>query len=141
MAWTAVNEAYVLGAMPSDLGAEYSGWLTRNPGKASRLSEIAASVVADFRAGLSANPSLAMEPGEDTVPERCLQHVSTIVFYHLAMEMGISINMSAQTAFIRAEAYLRSLYTSEAVIDRDTVGQTPSYNPVTERNERVLRPI
>ena len=138
MAWVAFNEAYVLAGMPSELDGEYSAWLAANPGKASRLGEIMASVLADFRTGLSANPSVVMDAGEDTLPERCLQHALTIVIYHLALEMGLSINMSAQRSFLSASTYLRGLYTSDAVVNRDGLGETPSYSGEVDRAARVL---
>jgi len=138
MSWITVNEAYVLAAMPSELESEYATWIVANPDKADRLTEIAGSVVADFRTGLGANPSVVMESGDDTLPERCVRHCLMIIFYHLSLEMGISINMSAQTAFINAEVYMRQLYTSDAVVDRDAVGQTPSYSPEVARDSRAL---
>ena len=138
MSWVTVDEAYVLAAMPTEIESGYSSWVVANPGKAERLGEITGNVVADFRTGLSANPSVAMDSDEDTLPERCLQHALTIIVYHLSLEMGVSINMSAQTAFINAETYLRNLYTSEAVVDRDAVGDTPSYNPNMQRAARTL---
>ena len=138
MSWVTVNEAYVLAAMPSEIDDRYTAWLGQNPGKADRLGEITDSVLADFRTGLNANPSVSMDAGEDTLPERCLQHALTIIVYYLSLEMGLSINMSAQRAFINAEIYMRQLYTSEAVVDRDAVGQTPSYNADVARAERTL---
>jgi len=138
MSWVTVSEAYVLAAMPTELGSQYSAWITTNPDKADRLSDIVRSVVADFRAGLGANPTVVMEASDDTLPERCVQHCLMIVFYHLALEMGVSINMSAQTAFINAEVYMRQLYSSDAIIDRDSVGQTPSYSANTSRAARAL---
>ena len=138
MTWVALTEAFVLAAMPTEIRPEYDAWLVANPAKADRLGEIIDSVVADFRTGLGANPSMVMDAETDTVPERCVQHALTVIFYHLTLEMGISINMSAQTAFINAETYLRRLYLSDAVVDRDAVGQTPSYEADVERSARTL---
>jgi hypothetical protein len=138
MSWFTVNEAYILSAMPSEIEGKYTTWLAENPDKAGRLGEIAGSVVADFRAGLSANPAVEMDSGEETLPERCLQHAVTVIVYHLSLEIGVSINMSAQTAFINAQTYMRNLYTSDAVVDRDAVGDTPTYNADVERAARTL---
>ena len=138
MAWVALTEAFILAAMPSEIRPEYDAWLVANPAKSDRLGEIIDSVVADFRAGLSANPSVVLDDAADTVPERCVQHALTVVVYHLTLEMGISINMSAQTAFINAQTYLRRLYLSDAVVDRGAVGQTPSYETDVDRSARAL---
>ena len=137
MAWIEFDESYVLAAMPSEMEAPYGTWIT-DPGKTGRLAEIVGSVLADFRTGLSANPNVAIDSASGTLPERCLQHALTIVFYHLGLEMGLSVNMSAQTAFINAETYLRQLYTSDAVVDGEEVGETPWYGPAADRPARTL---
>jgi len=136
--WVDLTEAFVLAAMPTEIRPAYDAWIVSNPAKADRLGEIVASVVADFRTGLAANPTMVMDDETDTLPERCVQHALTAVFYHLTLEMGLSVNMSAQTAFINAETYLRGLYTSDAVVDRASIGDSPSYNPDVERAARSL---
>ena len=138
MSWVAITETFVLAAMPSEVKPEYEAWILANPDKSDRLGEIIDSVVADFRAGLSANPSVVMDSETDTLPERCIQHALAIVFYYLSLEIWLSINMSAQTAFINAEVYMRKLYTSDAVVDRDSIGETPSYEPDVTRESRAL---
>ena len=125
MDWVTVDETYVVAAMPTEIRARYDTWAA-DPVKAARFAAIVRSIVDDFRTGLSANPSVEMEDG-DTLPERCLEHALTVIFYHLALEMGISINMSAQTAFINAQTYMRQLYTSKAVVDGEKRSETPSY--------------
>ena len=137
MAWVAVTEAYVVAAMPSEIRAKYDAWIV-DPEKAGRLAAILGSVLADFRTGLSANATVVMDSAVDTVPERCVQHVLTVIFYHLTLEMGLSVNMSAQTAFINAETYLRQLYTSVAVLDREAAAGTPSYGEAACRPARAL---
>ncbi len=136
MGWVRVNEGYILGAMPSELGPVYSGWVSAHPGKAGRLGEIAGSVIADFRAGLGANPTVVMDPEGDALPERCVKHCLVIVFYHLALEMGVSVNMSAQTAFINAEVYMRQLYLRTNVVERGFAGANPSYRADAMRRLR-----
>ena len=138
MSWVAMTEAYVLAAMPSEIRPEYDSWIVANPAKSGRLVEILEGVVADFRTGLTANPSVVMDSETDTLPERCPLHALAIIFYYLALEIGLSINMSAQTAFINAEVYMRQLYTSDAIVDRDALGQSPSYSTEIERDARTL---
>ena len=138
MSWVAINESYVLAGLPTEIGGLYNQWLVDNPGKADRLGEIIDSVVADFRTGLSANPSVTLDAAEDTLPDRCLQHALTVVTYHLALEMGVSINMSAQRGFLTAQTYLRDLYKSDAVVNRDGEAGVPTYSGETARAARAL---
>ena len=127
MTWIAFDQAYVLGAMPTDVRVAYDAWVTGNPGKSDRLDEITGQVLADFRSGLSSNPNQVMEVDETLLPLRCGPHALTIVLYYLMLEMGLAVNMSAQTAFSNAEVYLRRLYISDARVDGVAVSITPSY--------------
>jgi hypothetical protein len=124
--WIEFSETYVLGAMPSDVATAYGVWLTAHPAKAGRLGEIVGQVLADFRTGLSANPNVTMDADAAKLEVRCVPHSLTTVIYHLMLEMGLSVNMSAQTAFNNAQVYLRRLYTSDEVLDAE-VSRTPSY--------------
>ena len=139
MTWIEVNEAYALGAMPSEVRTAYDKWLVSYPGKAGRLSAVCGQVVADFRTGLGSNPNMVMEDGDAMVPSQCVPHATTIVFYHLMLEMGVAVNVSAQTAFINAEVYLRRLYLSDAQVEGAVVSRSPSYS--TDWDERVCRRI
>jgi hypothetical protein len=136
--WTEFNETYVLGAMPTDVRAAYDKWLAAHPEKSGRLVEIIGQVVADFRSGLSANPNVVMEPGDSMLAERCVPHALTVVIYYLMLEMGMAVNMSAQTAFNNAQVYLRKLYTSDEVVDGAGVSRSPSYETGIEREARVI---
>ncbi len=138
MDWIEFTEVYVLAAMPTDMRTAYDAWVVAHPGKEGRLAEIAGQVLADFRSGLSANPSVVMEADEDLLAERCVPHALTIVFYNLMLEMGLAINMSAQTAFSNAEVYLRRLYESDEILDGAAMSQTPSYESEIEREARLL---
>jgi hypothetical protein len=124
--WIEFNGAYVLGAMPSDVRTAYNAWIVANPAKAGRLAEIVGQVLADFRTGLSANPNVQMEADAAKLEVRCVPHALTTVIYHLMLEMGLSVNMSAQTAFNNAQVYLRRLYTSDEVLS-GAVSLSPSY--------------
>lgn len=137
MEWIDFTEEYALGAMPSDVRTVYDAWVAAHPEKAGRLEAIAGQVLADFRSGLSANPSVEMDGDEAKLHERCVPHALTTVIYHLMLEMGVAINMSAQTAFNNAQVYLRRLYTSEVVLDA-AVSRTPSYEAEVERAERTI---
>ena len=124
--WIELGEGYVLGAMPSDVGAAYASWIAAKPEKAGRLAVIVGQVLADFRTGLSANPNVVMDADETKLEVRCVPHALATVVYHLMMEMGLSINMSGMTAFNNAQVYLRRLYTSDEVL-AGAVSASPSY--------------
>ena len=51
MSWVSVNEAYVLAAMPSELGPVYATWLVDHPEKAERLWELRRRVIEQVAAG------------------------------------------------------------------------------------------
>ena len=136
--WVTVDEAYVLGAMPTELAGPYSAWIGKEPDKAGRLAEIVRGVVGDFRTGLRSNPTVVLDEGAGTLPERSVRHALNIIYYNLGLEMGLMINFSAQQGYINAEIYVRQLYTSEAVIDRDRLSDTPSYRRQVERPPRAL---
>lgn len=61
--WITIDEAYLLGAMPTALRAAYDAWLAANPAKEGRLAAIAAGVVADFREGVRREGAEAPDPG------------------------------------------------------------------------------
>ena len=52
--WIEFGEGYVLGTLPSDVGAAYASWIAAKPDKAGSLGVIVGQVLADFRTGLSA---------------------------------------------------------------------------------------
>ena len=135
--WIEFTETYVLAAMPSDVKLAYAAWIAAHVDKAGRLEEIAGQVLADFRSGLSANPYMELDDDETTLIERCVPHALTIVIYHLMLEMGLPVNMSAQTAFNNAQVYLRRLYISDERLDGEGAG-SPSYETEIEREARVL---
>ena len=124
--WIEFDEAYVLGALPSDVATAYGAWLTAHPAKAGRLEAMIGQVLADFRTGLSANPNVQMDADETKLEVRCVTHALATVVYHLMMEMGLSVNMSGMTAFNNAQVYLRRLYLSDEVLS-GAVSRTPSY--------------
>lgn len=59
--WIVFDGAYVLGAMPPDVGKAYAAWIAAKPDKAGRMEEIVGQVLADFRTGLLANPNVPMD--------------------------------------------------------------------------------
>ena len=63
--WIEFSEAYVIGAMPSDVGTAYGAWLVAHPAKAGRLAAVVGQVLADFRSGLSANPHVRVDDRYD----------------------------------------------------------------------------
>ena len=138
MDWIECTEEYVLSAMPSEVRGAYDKWLVVYPIKSGRLGKLVGQVVADFRSGLAANPNMVLEDGDDLLPEQCVTHATTIMYYHLMLEMGVAVNMSAQTAFSSAQVYLRRLYTSEALVAGVAMSRTPSYKAAVRRQSRTV---
>ncbi len=138
MAWVTVDAAYVISAMPAELLGPYNAWIAGTPEKAERLAAIARGVVSDFRTGLKSNPTVVMALGADELPERAVRHALNIVFYNLALEMGLTVNYSALQAFVNAEIYARQLYGQEAMIDPERLSDAPSYRGSVPREARAL---
>jgi len=138
MEWVACTEAYVLVAMPTEVRTAYDKWLVTFPSKAGRLGVLGGQVVEDFRRALGSNPNVTLEDGDDLLPKQCVPHAMTVIFYHLMLEMGVAVNLSAQTAFSNAQVYLRRLYVSDAVMDGAALSKTPSYVAGLSRVPRVL---
>ena len=123
--WIEFGEGYVLGALPSDVGAAYAAWLTAHPAKAGRLGEIVDQVLADFRTGLSANPNVPMDEDETKLEIRCVPHALASVVYHLMMEMGLSINMSGMAQGMTLAALPG--YDALAAVEEAVAGEVPVY--------------
>lgn len=128
--WTAIDEPYLLGAMPTALRTAYDAWLAANPAKDGRLAALAAGVVADFREGLRREGAEALEEDTATLPERCARHAVACVCFHLAVEMGAALEADALREFEVARAELDRLRACPA-----SAG-TPRYGKAAERPAR-----
>jgi hypothetical protein len=107
MEWIALNETQVLADLPTELDSLYTAWLVANPTKATRLAEITANTVEEFRVAITSNPANVLDDDTTKIPQSCVRAAETIIYYSLMMEMGISIKAEALQSMTRAEMFLR----------------------------------
>ena len=139
MNWIALTESQVLADFPTDLQPLYDQWIVDYPAKAGRLAEIVARVVSEFRDSIASNPVNVFDEDETKIPESCLRHAETMIFYGLMMEMGLSIQEEAQESMTRADIFLRQIgYGNFTTRGEDAAAPSPHYNPEPERPVRLL---
>lgn len=109
MDWVQITTALVLADMPSDLETMYDAWLTANPDKSGRLAEITASIRSEFRDALESHEGNILHEEEDYLPEACRRHLESIVYFTLAMEMGVDLSTAGNSARNSADVFLRSI--------------------------------
>ncbi len=109
MEWITLDTATVTAHLPSDLALEYQTWLAANPGKSGRLAEIVANTVAEVRDNIRSNPANTLDADESKVPQSCVRHAENIIFFQLAMEMGLDIDTEGNQSMTRADIFLRQI--------------------------------
>ena len=109
MEWITLDTAIVTAHLPSDLAVEYQTWLVANPGKSGRLAEIVANTVAEVRDNIRSNPANTLDADESKVPQSCVRHAENIIFFQLAMEMGLDIDTEGNQSMTRADIFLRQI--------------------------------
>jgi hypothetical protein len=109
MIWVALTEALVLTDLPTELGALYTTWLAANPTKATRLAQITANTVAEFRDAITTNPANTLDDDTTKIPQSCIRSAETIIYFSLMMEMGLSLKSEAIQSMTRADMFLRQI--------------------------------
>jgi hypothetical protein len=134
MDWIILVEATVTAHLPTDLHAEYLTWLTAHPDKAGRLAELTANVVAEFRDNIRSNPGNTLDPDAAKIPQSCLRHAESIIFFQLAMEMGVDLDTEGNQSMTRADIFLRQITYKRFTTSggEQAEGPSPSYG-VPER--------
>ncbi|MBP7830979.1 MAG: hypothetical protein KA248_13790 [Kiritimatiellae bacterium] len=139
MNWIALNEAQVLADFPTDLKPLYDQWIVDYPDKAGRLAEITARTVSEVRDYIISNPANTLDADTTKIPESCLRHAETMIFYGLMMEMGLSIQEEAQESMTRADIFLRQIgYQHFSTTAEDAAAPSPRYNTEPDHPIRVL---
>ena len=135
MGWVSITEADLRDAMATDLRPVYDQWVVDHPEKADRLAEILADTVAAFRQAIANNPENTLDPDQTKVPQACVIDVETIIFYTLAMEMGVSLKPEANQSVTQARIQLRQIgYGHFATAGTDkTESPSPLYSTPSER--------
>jgi len=141
--WVAVDEDYILTAMPVSVRTLYDAWIIANPDKAGRLAEITADTVMEFRAGIQTNAVNYVDADEEKLPQSCVRHCVTLVVYTLGLELESPLvaNEAAIDAKEKAEVFLRQLFGRSFFVTAGSEGDAegdPSYGPAAARPVRRL---
>jgi hypothetical protein len=88
---------------------EYQSWLAANPDKSGRLGEIVANTLAEVRDNIRSNPANTLDADEAKIPQSCVRHAENIIFFQLAMEMGLDIDTEGNQSMTRADIFLRQI--------------------------------
>jgi hypothetical protein len=142
MNWVTLDTAAVQAAMPSDLATEYANWLTQYPEKSGRLADITATTVSEFRDSIRSNPANALDPDPNKIPESAIRHAQSIVFFQLAMEMGLDIDTEGTQSMTRADMFLRQIaYKHFATTAEGGTSASPRYEVPQREPARALPAI
>jgi hypothetical protein len=109
MIWVEITYANVLLHMPTDIRARYEEWLVAYPEKAGRLQTITENTIREFRDAIKSSPENIVDPRETWLPQSAVRHAESIIIFSLAMEMGISIDSSGNSARYAADIFLRQI--------------------------------
>jgi len=107
--WIILDAVTVTAHLPADLADQYATWLAANPDKSGRLAEIVANTVAEVRDNIRSNPANTLDADESKVPQSCVRHAENIIFFQLAMEMGLDIDTEGNQSMTRADIFLRQI--------------------------------
>ena len=142
MEWIVLDEPTVTAHLPSDLAAEYAAWLLAHPDKAGRLAEIVANTVAEVRDTIRGNPANTLDADPTKIPQSCVRHAENIVFFQLAMEMGLDIDTEGNQSMTRADIFLRQISFKRFQTTGGDGATTPSpHYTVPERSTSRVLPL
>ena len=143
MNWITLDEAKTTADMPSDVANNLTNWIAVYPDKAGRLSEITASVVAEFRQAIGSVSGNYLDPIESNIPDSCVRSAETIIYGTLQLEMGSTLSTAESQALTRADIFLRQISYGNLRFTGDGTGSakvSPLYTPSGSigRPERAL---
>ena len=126
-----LTEAHLESVMSSDLLADYQAWLVANPEKEGRLAEIIQQTVAEFRSAIQANGLPLSDDAPTALPESCLRHAQSTILFELRKEIGINLTESENIAAVRADIFLRGIWTGTIPVTADPQSHSPSFQGAT----------
>ena len=91
-AWVSFTVDTFRNALPVGVLSQHDAWAVDNPGKATRMAEIVAEVLAIFRAAVGASGRNVMDTAEGTVPMSGAHFAFVYAFYILGMEMQLTVS-------------------------------------------------
>lgn len=109
MIWVEITLADVIAHLPTDIKARHDEWVATYPDKSGRLAEITANTIREFRDAIKSNPANIVDPRETWLPQSAVRHVESLIIFNIAMEMGITIDSSGNSARSAADIFLRQI--------------------------------
>lgn len=136
MIWVEVTYESVLAHLPTDVRARYADWVQAFPDKSDRLETITGNTIREFRDAIKSNPANSYDPRESWLPQSAVRHAESIIIFTLAMDMGIAIDTSGNSARNAADVFLRQIPFGRWNTKADDDGALPSPRfTVPERSE------
>lgn len=118
---------YIESLMPTSLFNSYQAWLTNNPEKEGRLTEIIQQTATEFRSAIQANGLPLTDTGETAVPRSCVRSALAIILFEVRNELGIAQTEAENIAAVRADVFLRGIWTGTIPVTADPQSHSPSY--------------
>jgi len=109
MIWVEITLADVIAHLPTDIKIHYEQWLVAYPEKADRLVTLTDNTIREFRDAIKSNPANVVDPRETYLPQSAVRHCESIIIFNLAMEMGVVIDSSGNSARTSADVFLRQI--------------------------------
>lgn len=134
MEWVEIKIADILAHMPTDVKSRYETWLVSNPDRAGRLLQIMNNTLREFRDNLKSVPENIVDPRETWVPQSAVRHLETIVYFTLAMEMGLPIDSAALGARYAADIFLRQILLGRYKVTDEFGGAPSPHYSIPDRN-------
>jgi hypothetical protein len=123
---------FIESVMSANLLSSYQQWLLDNPQKQGRLTSIIQQTAAEFRSAIQANGLPLSDERENALPESCLRYAQTTILFELKKEIGITMSESENAAAIRADVFLRGIWTGIIPATLDGSSSSPSYKGATQ---------
>ncbi|NOU36238.1 MAG: hypothetical protein HOO88_05670 [Kiritimatiellaceae bacterium] len=123
---------FVESVMSAPLLAAYRQWLLDNPQKQGRLAAIIQQTAAEFRSAIQANGLPLSDDRATALPESCLRYAQTTILFELKKEIGLTMSESENAAAIRADVFLRGIWTGAIPATLDGSIASPSYKGATQ---------
>ncbi len=125
--WKDLTSEYIESVLPPALFQDYHEWLTANPAKATRLDAIVRQTAAEFRSAIQVNGLPLVDESTTAVPESCVRHAQATILFELRKEIGVNLTESENIAAVRADVFLRGIWTGTIPVTADPQSHSPSY--------------
>lgn len=125
--WKELTIEYMESVMSPALLADYRQWLTDHPQKGERLAVIITQTASEFRSAIRSNGLPVSDDRENALPESCLRHAQTVILFELKKELGKTLSEAENVAAVRADVFLRGIWTGMIPAAADSSADSPSY--------------